>query len=69
MVTQKDIHNHIVENATFSQKASLALQCQIHRVSVESVEQSMANIINGVVNAMIDVAGSENMRYLCKKME
>lgn len=65
MVTQKDVHNQIVENATFSQKAYLAMQCQVHGVSVESVEQSMANIINGVVNAI----GSETMRYLCKRMK
>lgn len=41
MVTQKDIHNHIAENASFSQKAFLVLQCQIYGVSVDSVEQSM----------------------------
>lgn len=69
MITQKDIHNHIVENATFSQKAFLVLQCQIHGVSVESVEKSMANIVNGVINPMINTVGSENMRYLCKRME
>lgn len=69
MVTQKDVHNQIVENSSLSQKAYLALQCQIHGVSVESVEKSMANIINGVINSMINTIGSENMRYLCKRME
>lgn len=69
MVTQKDIHNHIVENATFFQKTYLALQCQIHGVSVKSVEQSMANTINAVMNSMVNTVGSENMRYLCKRME
>lgn len=69
MITQKDVHNQIVENATFFQKAYLALQCQIHGVSVESMEQSMANILNGVINSMVNTVGSENMRYLCKRME
>ena len=52
MVTQKDIHNNIVENASDWQKRYLSMQCGGDVEKIKEVEQSMANIINGVVECL-----------------
>ena len=52
MVTQKDIHNIIVENASDWQKRYLSMQCGNDVEKIKEVEQSMANIVNGVVNSL-----------------
>ena len=52
MVTQKDIHNNIVENASDWQKIYLSMQCGGDIEKIKEVEQSMANIVNGVVNSL-----------------
>ena len=52
MVTQKDIHNSIVENASDWQKRYLSMQCGGDVEKIKEVEQSMANIINGVVECL-----------------
>lgn len=52
MVTQKDIHNSIVENASDWQKRYLSMQCGGDIDKIKEVEQSMANIINGVVECL-----------------
>ena len=52
MVTQKDIHNIIVENASDWQKRYLSMQCGGDVEKIKEVEQSMANIINGVVECL-----------------
>ena len=52
MVTQKDIHNIIVENASDLQKIYLSMQCGGDVEKIKEVEQSMANIVNGVVNSL-----------------
>ena len=52
MVTQKDIHNNIVENASDWQKRYLSMQCGGDVEKIKEVEQSMANIVNGVVSAL-----------------
>ena len=52
MVTQKDIHNNIVENASDWQKRYLSMQCGGDIEKIKEVEQSMANIVNGVVSAL-----------------
>ena len=49
MVTQKDIHNNIVENAYDWQKRYLSMQCGGDVEKIKEVEQSMANIVNVVV--------------------
>ena len=49
MVTQKDIHNNIVENASDWQKRYLSMQCGGDVEKIKEFEQSMANIVNGVV--------------------
>ena len=52
MVTQKDIHNIMVENASDCQKRYLSMQCGDDIEKIKEVEQSMANIVNGVVSAL-----------------
>ena len=52
MVTQKDIHNNIVENASDWQKRCLSMQCGGDIEKIKEVEQSMANIVNGFVNSI-----------------
>lgn len=52
MVTQKDIHNIIVENASDLQKIYLSMQCGGDVEKIKEVEQSMANIVNGVVECL-----------------
>ena len=52
MVTQKDIHNNIVENASDWQKRYLSMQCGGDIEKIKEVEQSMANIVNGVVKSL-----------------
>ena len=52
MVTQKDIHNNIVENASDWQKRYLSMQCGGDVEKIKEYEQNMANIVNGVVNSL-----------------
>ena len=52
MVTQKDIHNNIVENASDWQKRYLSMQCGGDIEKIKEVEQGLANIVNGVVSAL-----------------
>ena len=52
MVTQKDIHNNIVENASDWQKRYLSMQCGGDVEKIKGVEQSIANIVNGVVECL-----------------
>lgn len=64
MVTQQDIHNNIVENATDWQKRYLSMQCGNDVEKIKEVEQSMANIVNGVVSVLRN-AGTD---YLNEKI-
>lgn len=48
MITQKDVHNNIVANASDWQKCYLSLQCGGNVEKIKEVEQSIANIINGI---------------------
>lgn len=52
MITQKDVHNIIVENAEDWQKRYLSLQCGNDVEKIKEVEQSMANMINGLVECI-----------------
>ena len=52
MITQKDIHNNIVENASDWQKRYLSMQFGGDVEKIKEFEQSMANIVNGVVSAL-----------------
>ena len=48
MITQKDVHNSIVTNANVWQKSYLSLQCGGNVEKIKEVEQTMANMINGI---------------------
>ena len=52
MITQKDVHNSIVKNATVWQKIYLSLQCGGDIEKIKEVEQTMANMINGISKAL-----------------
>lgn len=43
MVTQKDVHNSIVVNASVWQKRYLSLQCSGSVEKIKEAEQAMAN--------------------------
>nr|DAU45424.1 MAG TPA: Pericentrin-AKAP-450 domain of centrosomal targeting protein [Caudoviricetes sp.] len=52
MITQKDVHNNIVVNASDWQKRYLSLQCGGDVEKIKEVEQTMANMINGISKAL-----------------
>jgi hypothetical protein len=52
MVTQKDVHNSIVVNASVWQKRYLSLQCGGRVEKIKEVEQAMANMINEISKAL-----------------
>lgn len=52
MITQKDVHNSIVINANDWQKRYLSLQCGGNVEKIKEVEQTMANVINGISKAL-----------------
>ena len=52
MITQKDVHNSIVVNASVWQKRYLSLQCGGSVEKIKEVEQTMANMINGISKAL-----------------
>ena len=64
MITQKDVHNAIVENADCTAKAYLSLQCGNNEEKIKAVEQSMANILNVYVESL----KSSGMNYLNRKI-
>ena len=52
MVTQKDIHNDIVKNTSDWQKICLSIQLGEDVEKIKEYEQSIANIINEVVECL-----------------
>lgn len=52
MITQQDVHNHIVLNADDLQKRYISMQCGNDVEKIKEVEKCMANIVNGVVNTL-----------------
>ena len=54
VVTQKDIHNMIVENATPFQKQYISMQCGYNPQKIKAVEQTMANIVNGIKESLMN---------------
>ena len=52
MITQQDVHNSIVVNANAWQKMYLSMQCGGDIEKIKEVEQTMANLINGVAKSM-----------------
>lgn len=52
MITRKDVHNSIVANANDWQKSYLSLQCGGNVEKIKEVEQTIANMINGISKAL-----------------
>ena len=52
MVTQKDIHNDIVENTSDFEKICLSIQFGGDVEKIKEFEQSIANIVNEVVECL-----------------
>lgn len=52
MITQQDVHNSIVINANNWQKSYLSLQCGGNVEKIKEVEQTIANVINGISKAV-----------------
>ena len=61
-MTQKEIHNRIVLNASPEEKAQFALACALHWVPVQGVEKTVANLITGIAS----VIRQEDLDYLNK---
>ena len=63
-ITQKDIHNHIVENCTPLQKAYISMACNCDPIKMHECEQAVANVINNIIGSMTN-SGTD---YLNKKI-
>ena len=63
MITQKDVHNSIVKNATVWQKGYLSLQCDGNVEKIKEVEQTMANMIN-VISKALKNSGTDYLNKL-----
>ena len=63
MVTQKDVHNNIVVNASAWQKRYLSLQCGGDIEKIKEVEQTMANMIHGISQAL-NTSGTDYLNKL-----
>lgn len=61
-MTQKELHNQIVLNASPEAKTQFALVCAIHGVAVQEVEKTVANLITGIAS----VIRQEDLDYLNK---
>ena len=64
MVTQKDIHNDIVKNTSDWQKICLSIQLGGDVEKIKEYEQSIANIINEVV----ECSQNSGVEYLNKTL-
>lgn len=61
-MTQKELHNQIVLNASPEAKTQFALACALHGVPVQEVEKTVANLITGIAS----VIRQEDLDYLNK---
>lgn len=65
MITQKDVHNIIVEKAEPWQKQYLSLQCGGNPEKIKAVEQSMATLVNGIVTSL----ENSGIKYLNERID
>lgn len=52
MLTQKDIHNHLVNNTEPWQKSYISMQCGNDVEKMKKMEKGIADLVNGVVGAI-----------------
>ena len=65
MISQKDIHNHLVNNTDTLQKSYIAMQCGNDVEKIKKMEQGIADLVNGVINAIAD---NPSFSYLNKEL-
>ena len=63
MITQKDVHNNIVANASDWQKSYLSLQCGGSVEKIKEVEQTIANKID-YINKTLKNSGTDYLNKL-----
>ena len=51
-MTQKEVHNRIVLNASPEEKAQFALACAVHGVSVQEVEKTVATMVTSIASVI-----------------
>lgn len=66
MITQKDVHNIIVEKAEPWQKQYLSMQCGGNPEKIKAIEQSMATLMNGIVASLENGGGA---KYLNERID
>lgn len=64
MITQKDIHNAIVESYSPAQKAYLAMQCGNNPEKIQAAEECAAKALNIAIKAL----NNAGIDYLNKKI-
>lgn len=66
MISQKDIHNHLVNNTESWQKAYISMQCGNDVEKIKKMEQGIADLVNGVISAIAD---NPSFNYLNKEID
>lgn len=51
-MTQKELHNQIVLNASHEEKIQFALACALYKIPVQEVEKTAAKLITGMASAI-----------------
>ena len=51
-ITQKDVHDYIVQNASPLQKAYISMQCGYDPLKIQDFEQVVANILNSITKSI-----------------
>ena len=64
MLTQKDIHNHLVNNTEPWQKSYISMQCGNDVEKIKRVEQGIADLVNGIVETI----NTDGFDYLNKEL-
>ena len=60
MLTQKDIHNLLVENMSVQQKIDISMRCDNDPTKIEKVEKTVAEMCN--------LIGGAGLEYLNKRI-
>ena len=64
MLTQKDIHNHLVNNTEPWQKSYISMQCGNDIEKIKKMEQGIADLVNGIVETI----KTDGFDYLSKEL-
>lgn len=64
MLTQKDIHNHLVNNTDPMQKSYISMQFGNDVEKIKKMEQGIADLVNGAISAI----KTDGFDYLSKEL-